>query len=218
MICSLLVFSSALPSAYHALKWYEWARGGKGSGVTIPGQIRWVAMLERWLRMQSAGLLGDALSTSAAPHQLRAVTLGPLYDLTCKPGHTVFIQVGLGSRHVDDVYWYPVSMATITTASLALVLPESGPVWTDIDGVISIKISGLAGRGSSKVSFSVWWHHNFLFRDGPHLYLELAKVWLDGLHKDVRTNYRFPASFKLVAEFADLACSTRTGALQYPAR
>merc|ERR1712137_937043 len=74
----------------------------------------------------------------------------------------------------------------------------------DSDGMISIKVYGLAGRKGSKVKLKAWWHHAFLLRKGPKLYLELAKTWVNCLQNDLKKNILFPADFKLTAEFEDL--------------
>lgn len=183
-------------------------RGGRNAGVTIPGQIRWVAMFERWLCMHCEGLCGNPMLTSAAPHQLRAVTLDSLYssDLACKQNQSISMRVGLQARRMENVMWYPVLTATITKMGLSVVLPnsESSSVWTDSDGMISIKVYGLAAR-RSKVKLKAWWNHAFLLRRGRKLYLELAKPFVDSLQNDVEKDSQFPADFKLIVEFEDLA-------------
>jgi len=61
MLSALLVYAGALPSAYDALRWFARVRGGKHSGVTIPSQIRWIAMFERCLRLGADGLSSHPL-------------------------------------------------------------------------------------------------------------------------------------------------------------
>jgi len=61
MLCALLVYARAFPSAYEALRWFAHVRGGKHSGVTIPSQIRWIAMFERCLRCGADGLSSHPL-------------------------------------------------------------------------------------------------------------------------------------------------------------
>merc|ERR1712232_849495 len=88
MICALLIYSGAVASAYEALRWYARVRGGKNEGVTIPSQIRFLAMFERWLRSSSVGLVSDPMSRTpegmpkegelGIPHRLKSLSIGPV--------------------------------------------------------------------------------------------------------------------------------------------
>lgn len=44
MIAALLLYAHAVPCAADALRWFGFVRGGTRAGVTIPSQIRWIAM------------------------------------------------------------------------------------------------------------------------------------------------------------------------------
>merc|ERR1712232_344647 len=73
---------------------YEWARAGTRSGVTIPAQIRGIAMLEPWLKCSLDGLNSDPMTPGSAPnHRLVSVRLGPL-----KLNAAASIHIGLFSR------------------------------------------------------------------------------------------------------------------------
>jgi len=218
MICALLVFADAVPSAYHALRWYEWARAGKRSGVTIPDQIRWIAMLERWLRKQLEGLASDPMARGPAPdHRLVHVRLGPL--VWNSGGYPVSIQVGLLSRSSLESgkpgFWYPRTVAEDggEKGIVELRLPEdTGPVWKESDGLLVVHVRRTA-RGlrscakekESVIKLKTWWCHPYLRRregESSLLYMEVAKAWVQGVekthHKDVSDK------FKLVATFKDL--------------
>lgn len=51
----MLVYAGAVLSARDALFWFGHIRGGTRAGVTIPSQIRWIAMLPG-LRMWEKGV------------------------------------------------------------------------------------------------------------------------------------------------------------------
>jgi len=137
MICALLVYAGAVPSAYDALRWFAMARGGKRQGVTIPSQIRYLAMFERWLRHGTEDLTSDPMLSIAAPisdaepvaqhtrHRLVAVRVGPVHERTLTrafmtpdsagegpPKLMANVRVGLSNREVCGtkekvLHWYP---------------------------------------------------------------------------------------------------------------
>mmetsp|Transcript_103633 Transcript_103633/g.322999 ORF Transcript_103633/g.322999 Transcript_103633/m.322999 type:complete len:218 (-) Transcript_103633:166-819(-) len=209
MICALLVFAGALPSAHQALRWYELMRGGKRSGVTIPGQIRWVAMFERWVRMQSRGLASDPFD-AAPDHCLRSVRVGPFRDTSAQcvgRSRPISVRVGLFSRSDLEKkagFWYGEhtcysDMGGHVEVSLA---GEPGPVWAQRDGVIAVVVK----HGGVRTRMKVWWHHAYLQRTSrDELVLQVRKEWIEGLHHDAGTDKKAPMSFTLRAVFSEVA-------------
>jgi len=209
MICALLVYARAVPSAYHALRWYEWARGGKRSGVTIPGQVRWVAMLERWLRMRIVDLSSDPMGTGEV-HRLRALHIGPLE----KPSNNkeapraeggVAVRVGLSTRgHVarsEVGYWFDeVHLPSKESSTHEVALPDHGPLWYESEGLLTVHVR----RKSGRLKFSVWWHHAFLRRTPAGLILDVSKGWIDGLQNDMEKDKKLPSNFRIMATFEEL--------------
>mmetsp|Transcript_42319 Transcript_42319/g.106664 ORF Transcript_42319/g.106664 Transcript_42319/m.106664 type:complete len:587 (-) Transcript_42319:42-1802(-) len=188
MISALLVYACAFPSAFEALVWYEIMRGGKRSGVTIPDQIRWVAMLERWLRLKEEGLNSNPMGPSR-PHRLRSVRLGPLSwsknetladlagNCAYSAGNTVSMRIGLACR--DDVqrqrltYEYPgVSVEPGEDGMIEVEVPADGPTWEEMDGLLVVSIFRpsavwLGKKDTQRKRLRVWWHHSFLHRVAP---------------------------------------------------
>eukprot|EP00933_Yihiella_yeosuensis_P036296 TRINITY_DN3003_c0_g1_i2.p1 TRINITY_DN3003_c0_g1~~TRINITY_DN3003_c0_g1_i2.p1 ORF type:complete len:595 (+),score=104.74 TRINITY_DN3003_c0_g1_i2:90-1874(+) len=246
MVCALLLYAGALPTAREALRWFAKVRGGTRAGVTIPSQIRWVAMFENWLH-DRVQLASDPMSPMTARYQLRSLRLGPLRDDFCcqsSPGgrqaaggtRTLFIHVGLASRSatgmVEGVHRYKKKLVTLDEEGYAeLELPETGPVWTKHDGMLSIVLqkpgwsAPCLGRPSavSKLKMSAWWHHSFLQRPAAQglqgmldtawaekpsreegfqkLVLQLPKASIDRLQGDASKHALVPSNFRLLAEF-----------------
>jgi len=177
MICALLVYAGAFPSAYDALVWYEGRRGGRRSGVTIPHQIRWIAMLERWLRRGDDGLLSCPMGASR-PHRLRTVCFGPLHACfwrseSMENGQSaVLVRIALATRHDvqhhRDTYVYPEVEADVDPDGVVNIhMPLTGPVWWEKDGLLTVTVSRASiGSFSQCVrrKMSLWWHHSFLQR------------------------------------------------------
>mmetsp|Transcript_72299 Transcript_72299/g.186463 ORF Transcript_72299/g.186463 Transcript_72299/m.186463 type:complete len:569 (-) Transcript_72299:54-1760(-) len=218
MLCALLVYAGAMPSTYDALRWYEWIRGGKRSGVTIPAQIRWVAMLERWLHKGSDGLSSDPMGR-ASPHTLRSVTLGPFHESFL--GVNVAVSVGLATR--EDLrehkvgFWFPTETVEVDKdRRLELRDLEGAPVWTVNDGQLVIEVrqipkGGCCNDGGVKLKLSAWWQHAYLQRRKRFgesvedlLQLQLSKPFVDGMQADMVKHKKTPASFQLTAVFHDL--------------
>jgi len=213
MICALLVFAGAVSSAHQALVWYEVMRGGARSGVTIPGQIRWVAMFERWLRKHCQGLASDPFGV-APQHRLRSVHLGPFREecSQCLGGslsQPPSLRVGLLSR--DDLqrkqggHWYPEQTGNSDSSQVIEVdFPEeSSPVWTCSDGLMLVAVKH---RGHTTF-MKVWWHHAFLQRSSTNdkdLVLKVRKEWLEGLHKDTGKDRKALPTFTLTAVFDEI--------------
>jgi len=240
MICALLVYAGAFPSAYDALVWFEGKRGGDRSGVTIPHQIRWIAMLERWLRHRDEGLCSNPMGP-ADPHRLRSVRFGPVRSVFWASetpgsgGGGLIVRVGLASR--ADVqqgrvtFQYPDRTATVDAAGMVeVLLPDNGPTWCEKDGLLLIQVSrslpNVWGRKAAKKKVDLWWHHSFLQRrqvDAPGgravevLAVDVPKAWVGGLHKDMDKHKKAPADFSLSATFDDLLDAGRGPALDAPA-
>jgi len=205
MICALLVYAGAFKSTYEALRWYEQTRGGTRSGVTIPDQIRWVAMLERYLQRGSDNLLmNDALSATAQPHRLMSLRMGPFSSRPIE----IIATVGFASRESmarkKTNNWLPKVRLHVDSGSQADLLEghEGGPVWTHSEGVLLVRLQLPAG----KLELRVWWHYAFLQKspDGP--VLQVTKEWINGLQKDVFKDKLVPKHFGILASFVSLPC------------
>jgi len=204
MICSLLVFAGAAPSAHAALRWYELMRGGgERSGVTIPGQIRWVAMFERWLRCRTSRLSSDPMGV-AHLHRLRSLRLGSLH---CSPGGSgaVSVRAGLCSRedvqHSKVGYWYTEAVCSPCNEPFEVSFPnEPGIAWEQHDGLLVVHLKLKANT----LKMKVWWHHSFLrqlpLHEGGGYELLVTKEWINGLHYDWEDKL-VPAEFFLQAIF-----------------
>eukprot|EP00440_Ansanella_granifera_P064104 gb/GFBE01069496.1/.p1 GENE.gb/GFBE01069496.1/~~gb/GFBE01069496.1/.p1 ORF type:complete len:518 (+),score=60.43 gb/GFBE01069496.1/:1-1554(+) len=178
MLSALLVYAGAAASAQEALRWFGTIRGGTRSGVTIPSQIRWVAMFENWLRGQ-AQLSSNPVSAFDLRYRASTMVAGPLCSDLCKEMGTgermTVVQVGLASRSTPGglkvVHWYRPEMVTVNNDSmLTLTLPDDGPIWTEADGMVCVRFKYPGGRSFSRRSLlsqlkvSAWWHHAFLKR------------------------------------------------------
>jgi len=208
MICALLVFAGAVSSAHQALRWYELMRGGRRSGVTIPAQIRWVAMFERWLRCRSQGLVSDPLGPPSQ-HRLRSLVLGPFEDrsssLCIRGSSPMSLRVGLFTRaevreHKGGHWLNKAAIEPNLEGYIKVSLAaEEVPLWDQNDGLLFI----MTKRGVKKTKMKVWWHHAFLRPEGDELVLRVTKAWIEGLHHDVGKNKQSPSDFSLRAAFAD---------------
>eukprot|EP00913_Durusdinium_trenchii_P000674 g627.t1 len=76
-ICALLLYAGAVLSARDALRWFGHVRGGTRAGVTIPSQIRWIAMFETWLE-QGVQLLSDPMGPSTGRYRPCAIQFSHL--------------------------------------------------------------------------------------------------------------------------------------------
>jgi len=200
MICALLVYAGAFDSTYQALRWYEQTRGGKRSGVTIPDQIRWVAMLERYLQVGSENLLmNDALSFTAPPHRLLSLRMGPFssgpVEITATVGFAS--RESMASKKKNN--WLPKVRLHVDACSQADLLKghKGGPVWTDSEGVLLVRLQLPAG----KLQLRVWWHYAFLQTSPDGLMLHVTKEWIGGLQKDVMKNKLVLKRFSMLASF-----------------
>jgi len=224
LICSLLIFSKAVKSAYDALRWYELTRGGFRSGVTIPAQIRWIAMFERWMRKKANGLRHDP-AAAAVPHRMQSLRLGPFHpeSLGLEEGGSksstsiVAVRVGLASREDNNVskvsFWYPeFTYESSDDCLLNIALPQDGPVWIDHDGRLLIRISQkrcCCLAKSKTLKIACWWHTAFLQSDTSQSplsvgVLDIGKVWVDGLQRDSPKHKKTPEEFRLYASFVDV--------------
>lgn len=218
-ICALLVYSGAARSAYEALMWYEWARGGKQSGVTIPDQIRWVAMLERWLSLKEHGLSCDPFGLIPA-HKLVGIRLGPLRSNLLRPvkapgngaeSHDVSVRIGMVSRMDLEkglvTHWYdPVLVQPDVEDVVMVPLEDGGPRWAHADGLLVVQVVSkypTCSRPPEKMKVKVWWHRAFLHPTGPDMVLVVPKAWVGGLQRDMNKHRKAPNNFHLVATFQD---------------
>lgn len=184
MIASLLIFAGAFSSAYEALLWYERMRGGKNAGVTIPDQIKWVSMLERYLSHKCEGLASDPMG-APVPHRLLTVRLGPFPSTFLRPAGgcgstqgdgTCIVSVFLVSRaDVEQKRKFTYRFPEITVCCndggyVEVELAKDVCIWRENDGVLEVHVAPrtpgvMPSRKSSKL-VRVWWHHAFLQRHG----------------------------------------------------
>jgi hypothetical protein len=232
MICALLVYSGAVKSAYDALKWYEWTRGGHHSGVTIPAQIRWVAMLERWQRMGAAGLSSDPMGT-VVPHRLCSIRFGPIClrppgEKAACDKHPIAVRVGLATRAAvaaHTVSWWHHHTATPIDSSdeVEIAIPSTAPIWNERDGMLLLHMrpdvrAGARALGCSSsrhgwTKLRVWWHQSYLHAGcedsqgkPQRLVLQVQKAWIDGVHRDLEDHEIVPINFMITATFETIAC------------
>lgn len=223
MISALLVYAGAAPSAYHALRFYEWARGGQRSGVTIPAQIRWAAMMERWLKSGDVGLRCDPMALgSIVPHRLLELQIGPfrteMFSIRKGERFLESIRVGLSTRESvakHKVTWWNKEVSCMACGDnvIRVSMPLDCRVWQEDDGRLEIRIrlrSSCYRLRSRKLRLQLWWHYAFLREEPaadadagkpPILVLEVGKPWVDGLQRDLGTHKIFPEEFRIVAAF-----------------
>jgi len=229
MICALLLYAGAYAAAYDALRWYEWHRSYLQSGVTIPAQIRWVAMLQRWKRNNTVGLCSNPREAGVdCRHRLRSLKLGPLYDNILSENsdsivdqnvkahpEVMHVIVGLANRKDVDrdkiTHWYQeVPAKSFDGSILEVELPKTGPIWTEQDGQLVIHVKRAKKRRSCKrrkiLKVILWWHHSFLMQTLNGLTLDISKAFCEGAqcHKDMYRHSLTPPTFRVVATFEDL--------------
>jgi len=233
MICALLLYSRALSSAYEALRFYAAVRGGKRSGVTVPSQIRWIAMFDHWLRRRAIGLSGDPMGASPMLYRLRSVSWGPLVDLKEADPSTFVIEVGLTTRDqvaraglpTGVVHWYEEVTATASGGNVIEVpLPDCGPIWVESDGLLVIiarrwqrgpsmrrMFSGHTTLNVCTLRFWAWWHHAFLQKraapsgNGYELLLDLPASYVDGMQRGGPAKEIAATDFRLKAVFEEIS-------------
>jgi len=215
MACALLVYSQALSCTRDALRWYAYARGGKRRGVTIPSQIRFVAMFEYWLHRGSQALACDPREPSLPKYRLKRVTVGPLHStFCCKNQDTLMtmMRIGLASRRCQTafrwVHWFPkhtVNDSRNGTFSVEFA-DNDGPWWDEIDGMLTVHVCRpyhgcCLQRKKAVLKMSAWWHYSFLQWQKPSLTLWLPKCWIDGFQRDLQQHILAPEDLELTAEF-----------------
>lgn len=218
-ICALLVYSRAVRSAYEALRWFEWARGGTRSGVTIPDQIRWVAMLERWVNKKEVGLSCHPFGSTPA-HKLVGIRLGPLRSNLLRPvtesgisaeSHDVSVRIGMVSRMDLEkglvTHWYdPVLVQPDGENAVTVSVKDGGPCWEHADGLLVVQVVSTyptCSRLPEKMKVNVWWHRAFLHATGPNMELAVSKAWVGGLQRDLNKHRKTPCNFHFFATFQD---------------
>merc|ERR1711957_331916 len=90
-----------------------------------------------------------------------------------------------------------------------------GPILDTSEGLLVISLSSIGKAcgifpGKSKpMKLRTWWHHAFLQPGSDReLILELSKVWIGGLQRDVDPHKRTPRMLQLVATFEDLRAAS----------
>ena len=208
MICALLLYAGAVTSARDALRWFGRIRGGTRVGVTIPSQIRWIAMFEIWLH-GSVQLTSTPTKVAGLKYRLKSLRIGPMRSKES----LCFLQIGLGSRTAFEgfkwVHWHPTRRAEVSQNGCCECLLES-PWWSEADGLVCVRVktskSCLSALTSRKHSFRAWWHHSFLQRkpneaSSEELVLDLPKTCIDGLQRDAVDHVLAPAEFRLGLTF-----------------
>ena len=211
MICALLLYSGAVTAARDALRWFGRIRGGTRVGVTIPSQIRWIAMFDIWLQGSVQLTSTPVNTTTALKYRLKSLRVGPLRSNMLKD--SCFLQIGLGSRQAFEgfkwVQWHPTMPAEPSQNGVCEYLVES-PWWTEVDGLVCVRLktskSCLAALARPRThSVRAWWHHSFLQRklreSEEVLVLDLPKTCIDGLQRDAADHVLVPAEFRLTLTF-----------------
>jgi len=202
MISSLLVYAGAVLSARDALFWFGHIRGGTRAGVTIPSQIRWIAMFELWLK-GNFPLLSDPMaggSLQYRPCMVRLMRLGQDNEETT-------VKVVLMQRHSEGLRVRHSFRQRLTLESGMGEVHFEGPLWTEPEGLICLTL----WRGCwQKLRIKAWWHHAFLQRTDETrnlLVLDLPKACVDGLQRDAAEHALTPADFRWTVGFAEIETS-----------
>lgn len=165
MISALLLFSGAVSCAYEALRLFEHARGGARPGVTVPDQIRWVAMLERYLRHGQRRLLCSPIGAPGGyRYRLRSLQLGPFAHEAHAKADRRRLRLELATRQeaaagrlghhvVKDAYVDPegggMLRLDLDAVDQALKQASAGPTpaplpaaptWTELEGLLAVWI------------------------------------------------------------------------------
>mmetsp|Transcript_6560 Transcript_6560/g.15079 ORF Transcript_6560/g.15079 Transcript_6560/m.15079 type:complete len:521 (-) Transcript_6560:300-1862(-) len=207
MICALLLYAEAVTSARDALRWFGRIRGGNRIGVTIPSQIRWIAMFEIWLQ-GCVQLTSPPMQLGDVRYRPTSLLVGPLRpDMVLQD--SIFMKVGLGSRSAPEgfrwVHWYPTVQAKLHDGTCSCSL--DGFWWAERDGVICVRLQTTKSWFASKQRVCAWWHHSFLQRsveaetNREELVLDLPKTCIDGLQRDAADHTLAPAEFRLTVRF-----------------
>ncbi|CAK9038189.1 4 [Durusdinium trenchii] len=204
MICALLLYAGAVLSARDALRWFGHVRGGTRAGVTIPSQIRWIAMFETWLE-QGVQLLSDPMGPSTGRYRPCAIQFSHL-----GLEGPVKVKVALVSR--QDGIPQAVHRLYLQLSTCNDLLHFTAPWWNEADGMMSLTLevsrrTWHAGLLNRKLRMKAWWHHAFLERqmvdDRRILLLDLPKACVDGLQRDAGRHALTPADFRITIHFED---------------
>lgn len=221
-ICALLVYAGAL-TAYDSVRWYARYRGGRtaGAGVTIPSQVRWIAMFERFCRLGDADLRSNPIDPPGTlAYWLHSVQMGPFGPdmLEGRHGAPVIFEVTVAVSSRDDVTsrkvafsYEPQSLEPNEDGFILLQLDEeAGPIWRLEDGLLSIKVAP-GGHMSccparcckcfpkQEVNLQAWWSHAFMEMHAGLLHLRLPRGYIDS----ERSHSRVPTDFELHVLFKD---------------
>lgn len=215
MICALLLYAGVVSRPQDAVTWFARVRGGRRSGVTIPSQLRYVAMFAQWLK-EGTGPESDPMGSSRALRlRLREVAAGPLAAGVVSQD-SVWATVRLATRSDESgfrwMHTYPEVPVTIDQEGVARFrLPETGPMWAEHDGLLQLRLRRPRGFCSTlsfkspALRMSCWWHQSFLERakPGSELQLVLPKAGVDGLQRDTKHS-KVPESFSLSITFDEM--------------
>lgn len=202
MISALLLYAGAVLSARDALHWFGHIRGGTRAGVTIPSQIRWIAMFEIWLE-GTMQLLSDPIAPGSLQYRPCAVLLRQLAANEKEP---LTLQVAFMSRNSEGLQVKHKFSRHLQSSDQEVRF--QGPLWDQPDGMIVLTVQkGWLQR--RRLRFKAWWHHAFLHRRTEDqrkiLVLDLPKACVDGLQRDAVEHALTPADFRLSICFEDVA-------------
>lgn len=208
MIAALLIYSGAVATSEEALAWFALCRGDgtEDGGVTIPSQKRGLAAFEMYLK-QNGTFLSHPLADPPHPYQLLSVRFGPIGQ----PAQMCACSCGTQEAHVkmelttrdsilsaeDDHFVFDLTLPLDEDRCVEVDLPETDkfgkkPVWRSQDGRIKLKFT----CDSETHTFSAWWTHATLQRQGPLLHMEMSSKDLD--------KHSLPANFKLMGKFQEV--------------
>lgn len=229
MICALLVYAKTCANLKEAMRLFGEARSLKGSGVTIPSQIRFLAMYEQFLKRGAEGLLGDPMrerrigdsrSSGKLKYRLKKIVVGPLGHgwpaawLRVRATERCF-KASVGKRQKLDAFEGVICPPG--TSLFEFDLSSTLPVWSDSDGEVWLKLLLNLGKGpkcgdQKPLVLGCWWSYFFLNRGknwhdpnnralDKELWLDLPKSQIDKLH---RVKKRVTSDFRTLLIFEDL--------------
>jgi hypothetical protein len=191
-ICALLVYAEAM-TALQAVKWYAYVRGGFSPGVTIPSQVRWIAMFERLCRSGQGGLQSNPCDRrSDLAYRLHSVRCGPMELDDDDEDRCLEVFVALvdratmskGKKNAALFRYDPevVDLDEEDYINLDLSGNDQAPTWHEVDGLLKMNIRS---QGQSRcfsnddLALRTWWCHSFLQPIGNKLVLHLSARFLD---------------------------------------
>jgi len=210
MISALLIYSGAVASAEDALAWFALYRGNGtvDGGVTIPSQKRCLVAFEQYLK-QSGTFISNPLVDPPLLYKLSSIRFGPIkqaedpWFCMSDPNRAVEAKLELvtrdsvlskqGDRFVFKNLFLPLD----DEECIELQLPktdDSGKqhVWRTQDGRIKVTFS----NGPESHTFSSWWTHATLQRQGEFLCMVRDTHELDKHTLPARSGFKLKGKFQ----------------------